>query len=179
MPRTTKVLIKLSVPLMVAAMLFIAPAQARIVENVHYDHAPVLQVIPVSQTVQATHTHEYCAPRPVVATTRPISLPLAAKPQPSSFLEHLRALFASVTATSIDTAASKPPPRPNISTVQRCQQIEAGTHYQRIVAWDVDYIYQGKKYRSRMPLDPGNCVRLRVSITPLLEAEISSNTLPE
>jgi len=165
---------------MVAAMLFIVPAQARIVENVHYDHAPVLQVVPVSQTVQATHTHEYCVPLPVVATTQPVSLPLAAKAQPASFLEHLRALLAGATATSIDTvASSEPPPRSNTPTAQRCQQIEAGTHYQRIVAWDVDYIYQGKKYRSRMPLDPGNCVRLRVSITPLLEAEISSNTLPE
>jgi len=36
------------------------------------------------------------------------------------------------------------------------------------VAWDVDYILRGVKYRSRLPYDPGERVRVRVSVTPVL-----------
>jgi len=36
------------------------------------------------------------------------------------------------------------------------------------IAWDVDYILRGVKYRSRLPYDPGGRVRVRVSVTPVL-----------
>jgi len=36
------------------------------------------------------------------------------------------------------------------------------------IAWDVDYILRGIKYRSRLPYDPGERVRVRVSVTPVL-----------
>jgi len=33
-------------------------------------------------------------------------------------------------------------------------------------AFDVDYVYKGMKYRSRLAEDPGNRLRLRVSVMP-------------
>jgi len=177
MPRITNVFIPLPLLFAVATLLFTTtPAQARIAENVHYDYAPVLQAQPVIQTVQATHTHEYCTPAPVV-DAKPVSVPLPATPQPSGFLQHLRALLATP-EPAVDSISPEYVHSSDTPPASHCQHIEAGTTYQRIVAWDVDYIYQGKKYRSRLPLDPGNCVRLRVSITPLLEADLPLDTLP-
>jgi len=168
MPRITEVFIPLPLSLAVAALLLPSFAQARVAENIHYDHAPVLQAQPVIQTVQATHTHEYCAPASVSTST-------LQRPTPS-LLQQAYALLAS--PTSVEFVSPERVPPADTAQSAHCQHIEAGTYYQRIVAWDVDYIYQGKKYRSRLPLDPGSCVRLRISITPLLEAEWPSDTLP-
>ena len=38
--------------------------------------------------------------------------------------------------------------------------------YRRPIAYDVDYAYKGSKFRTRMARDPGNRLRVRVSITP-------------
>lgn len=36
----------------------------------------------------------------------------------------------------------------------------------RIVGYDVEYRYKGESYMSRLPFDPGNRLRVRVSVTP-------------
>jgi uncharacterized protein YcfJ len=36
----------------------------------------------------------------------------------------------------------------------------------RIVGYDVEYTYKGENYMSRLPFDPGNRLRVRVSVTP-------------
>ena len=35
-----------------------------------------------------------------------------------------------------------------------------------MVGYDVEYMYKGEKYMSRLPYDPGNRLRVRVSVTP-------------
>ena len=42
--------------------------------------------------------------------------------------------------------------------------------FRRPIAFDVDYMYKGMKYRSRLPHDPGNRLRIRVSVTPYVPA---------
>ena len=36
----------------------------------------------------------------------------------------------------------------------------------RIAGYDVEYTYKGENYMSRLPYDPGNRLRVRVSVTP-------------
>ena len=38
--------------------------------------------------------------------------------------------------------------------------------FRRAIAYDVEYMYKGMKYRSRLASDPGNRLRVRVSVTP-------------
>ena len=40
--------------------------------------------------------------------------------------------------------------------------------FRRPIAYDVDYVYRGMKYRSRLPYDPGNRLRVQVSILPVV-----------
>jgi len=169
MPRITEVFIPLPLSLAVAALLLPPFAQARVAENIHYDHAPVLQAQPVIQTVQATQPHEDCAGASV-------STSKLQSPAPG-LLQQAYALLAS--PASADFVSPEHMPPADTAQSEHCQRIEAGSYYQRIVAWEVDYIYQGKKYRSRLPMDPGSCVRLRISITPLLEAELPSKDRTE
>jgi uncharacterized protein YcfJ len=51
-------------------------------------------------------------------------------------------------------------------TNRNCRPVRVTREYQRPVAYDVDYILRGVKYRSRLPIDPGKRLRLRITITP-------------
>ena len=51
-------------------------------------------------------------------------------------------------------------------TNRNCRPVRVTREFQRPVAYDVDYILRGVKYRSRLPVDPGKRLRLRITITP-------------
>ena len=55
-----------------------------------------------------------------------------------------------------------PPPATN----GNCRLVQVDRQFQRPIAYDVDYVYRGLKYRSRLPYDPGNRLRVQVSIQP-------------
>ena len=48
----------------------------------------------------------------------------------------------------------------------KCQDVPVEREFRRLAAYEVDYMYKGSKYRSRMPYDPGNRIKLRVSVAP-------------
>ena len=47
-----------------------------------------------------------------------------------------------------------------------CRIVEVGREFRRPIAYDVDYMYRGSKFRTRMDRDPGNRLRIRISISP-------------
>jgi uncharacterized protein YcfJ len=47
-----------------------------------------------------------------------------------------------------------------------CQLVEVEREQSEVVGYDVEYMYKGEKYMSRLPYDPGNRLRIRVSVTP-------------
>ena len=47
-----------------------------------------------------------------------------------------------------------------------CELVEVEREETRVVGYDVEYMYKGEKYMSRLPYDPGNRLRIRVSVTP-------------
>ena len=47
-----------------------------------------------------------------------------------------------------------------------CRDVPVERKFRRLAAYQVDYIYKGTKYRSRLPYDPGNKIKLRVSVAP-------------
>lgn len=49
---------------------------------------------------------------------------------------------------------------------RNCRPVRVEREFQRPIAYDVDYIHRGVKYRSRLPYDPGKRLRLKVSVTP-------------
>ena len=53
---------------------------------------------------------------------------------------------------------------------KRCRPVRVEREFQRPIAYDVDYIHRGVKYRSRIPFDPGKRLRLKVSVTPDIDA---------
>ncbi len=47
-----------------------------------------------------------------------------------------------------------------------CRLVEVERQEQQVVGYDVEYMYKGEKYMSRLPYDPGNRLRIRVAVTP-------------
>ena len=47
-----------------------------------------------------------------------------------------------------------------------CPLVPIEREFRRPIAYDVDYVYRGMKYRSRLPYDPGNRLKVRVSVMP-------------
>ncbi|MCC4596845.1 hypothetical protein NRY95_13550 [Xanthomonas campestris pv. phormiicola] len=132
-----------------------------VIENVRLDYAQVLNVEPVYQTLRATRTEQQCDP---VQTPAPAPAPV--KPEDDS---RLNRLMDSV--KDIFSHRHEEPPAPvaapaPASSGRNCRTIEVGREFRRPIAYDVDYVYKGTKYRSRLPEDPGNRLRIRVSVAP-------------
>lgn len=55
---------------------------------------------------------------------------------------------------------------PVVSQQTVCRPVDNYAPQQQIVAYDVEYRYRGEVYMSRLPFDPGERLRIRVTISP-------------
>lgn len=138
-----------------------AMAQERVIpaENVRLDYAQVLGVEPVYQTLRATRTEQRCDEVPAPKPDRPAQ---QEDSRWSRMVSSVRGWFGGG-----GEEEEAPPVEPAGSTVKiNCRTVPVEREFQRPIAYDVDYIYKGVKYRSRLAEDPGNRLRIRVSVTP-------------
>lgn len=147
-----------------------ASAQDRVIptENVRVDYAQVLSVEPVYQTLRASRTEQQCDEVPAPQAERAES-----DEQPSRWSRMVGAVRG-----WFNEQPSEPPVAPPTPTVKvNCRAVPVEREFQRPIAYDVDYIYKGVKYRSRLAEDPGNRLRIRVSVMPYVgtSAQAASN----
>jgi uncharacterized protein YcfJ len=116
-------------------------------ENVRMDYAQVLRVEPVFQVLRATRMEQQCDGKPV---------------PPKSPPKGLSRIVGAVKNVLGDSPAEVKP----ATTDENCRMVSVQREFRRPIAFDVDYMYKGMKYRSRLPHDPGNRLRIRVSVTP-------------
>ena len=117
-----------------------APTPTTVIQpaNVRMDFAQVMRVRPIYQTLRATAMEERC--------------PEGSEPHGLS-----RIVDKVKDALDRDESAKASP---------GCRMVPVDREYRRPIAYDVDYVYRGMKYRSRLPYDPGNRLRVRVSVMP-------------
>ena len=138
-----------------------------IMENVRYDYAQVLNVEPVFQTLRASRTEEHCEP----VSTRTLA-PVQVKGEEDKggfrrFWDSVRGMFSHQEGQEEETTlAPQGGSGAAAMLTPECKIVEVGREFRRPIAYDVDYVYKGIKFRSRLPEDPGNRLKLRVSITP-------------
>jgi len=114
------------------------------IENVRLDYARVLRVEPVYQTLRATRMEHHCeSPQKEKGVSRVLG-------------SVKNALTPGKSEKQTDEAG------------QDCRLVPIEREFKRPIAYDVDYVYKGSKYRSRLPRDPGSRLRIRVSVTPYL-----------
>lgn len=131
-----------------------APAQQHTTvlqaENVRFDYAQVLRVTPVYQTLRATTVEQQCDPEAEKADSR----------------------LQRVLGTVREALGRERDPKP--STGENCRPVPVEREFRRPIAYDVDYVYKGARFRSRLPEDPGNKLKVRVAVTPVV-APISTS----
>jgi len=138
------------------AVLWTAPAPAQQhttvlqAENVRFDYAQVLRVTPVYQTLRATTVEQQCDPEEGKADSR----------------------LQRVLGTVREALGRERDPKP--STGDNCRPVPVEREFRRPIAYDVDYVYKGNRFRSRLPEDPGNKLKVRVAVTPVV-APISTS----
>jgi uncharacterized protein YcfJ len=50
----------------------------------------------------------------------------------------------------------------------KCRVVRVPREFRRVIAYDVDYIHRGAKYRSRLPFDPGKRLQVKMSVAPVV-----------
>jgi len=53
-----------------------------------------------------------------------------------------------------------------VNTERHCRIVDSATGPRHILAYDIEYRYRGELYTSRMNYDPGDRIRVRISVTP-------------
>ena len=113
-------------------------------ENVRYDYAQVLGVDPVYQVLRTSRMEQVCD--------------VVKQPSSSKGLSRMvGAVKQRLSGASGDA---------NDDEFENCRMQPVMREFRRPIAYDVDYVYKGSKFRTRMARDPGNRLRVRVSITP-------------
>jgi uncharacterized protein YcfJ len=115
-------------------------------ENVRYAYAQVLRVSPVYQTLTATRMEERCDQSP-------------ARADADSRLTRMVGAVRGALVREDQISDADP---------GNCRAVPVSREFHRPIAYDVDYVYQGAKYRSRLPDDPGNRLRIRIGVTPVV-----------
>jgi uncharacterized protein YcfJ len=137
-------------------------------DNVRLEYAQVLSVDPVYQTLRATRMEQQCEEREKDRKKDP---PIGEDGKPegklSRMVDSVKELFGGTeegkTAPVQETA-----PAP---AGRNCRMVQVDREFRRPIAYDVDYVWKGTKYRSRLAEDPGNRLRIRVAVTPYVPGQ--------
>ena len=148
-------------------LLLLAPASAAApawaqhtviqAENVRYEYAQVLRVEPVFQTLRATSMVERCEQSSLVEP---------AEGEERSGLSRVVGAVRAVLAPGRRDGAAEADARDGEG--EDCRMVPVEREFRRPIAYDVDYVVRGVKYRSRLPGDPGNRLRVKVAVTPVV-----------
>lgn len=159
--------------LLLAVMAAPAWAQNTVIqtENVRVEYAQVLRAEPVYQTLRATSMVERCEQ----------STPVQGEQEPRRGIARVVGAVKDVLTpgnsdASDDQAADgrDENAEPIALRGEGCRMVPVEREFRRPIAYDVDYVHKGVKYRSRLPYDPGNRLRVRVSVTPIVPPAGSS-----
>ena len=109
-------------------------------ETVRMDFAQVMRVQPIYQVLRATRMEPRCPD------------------------DDDNKGLAKIVGAVKGAMSRQPEPKADAN----CEMVPVVREFRRPIAYDVDYVYKGAKFRSRLPEDPGNRLRIRVSVTPVV-----------
>ncbi len=162
-------------------MLVTTPlVQAEASEHVSYAYADVLRVDPVYETIRHIEPREECSDQAVSVrkVTRGngggaiigaiIGGVLGSQVGSGDGRRAATAAGAVLGGAIGNDAERRMEGEQEYETVeQRCRIVEVEREERRIAGYDVEYRLKGEVYFSRLSYDPGNKLRVRVSVTPV------------
>jgi uncharacterized protein YcfJ len=147
--------------------------------STHYDYAKVLHVQPVTEVVQIPEERQVCRKVPVqhhVSSHDPTGATIFGTILGGvigSQIGHGHdKTFATIAGATLGGAIARDahdhnhPSRHFTRYEQQCHVESSWYDEERVVAWDVEWAYQGETFHSRMLKRPGNRIRVRVDVGP-------------
>ena len=158
--------------------LLLVPASQAFAGGSHYRTAPVVDTVPVYETVRVSQPHYDCQDRHVVhrepgrdgrggLVVGGIIGGAVGNQFGKGSGRHVATVAGSVLGAAIGEQASRRPGRTWSSTERYCEQVDRWYEEDRIVAYRVQYRYKGDTYWTEMPRHPGETIRVRVDVTPV------------
>lgn len=145
-------------------------------DNVHYGWADVLRVDPVYQVVHVERPRQDCYQAPVVREERGNTTAgtvlgaviggVLGNTVGKGDGRKAATVAGAVAGGAIGNRVAGRDDRVYEGTETRCQNVRAVSEEQRVVGYDVEYRYRGQVYLSRLNYDPGERLRVRISVTP-------------
>jgi uncharacterized protein YcfJ len=148
-------------------------------EGAHYGWAAVLRVDPVydepSATVQQQECYEEQVPlgesgpedhgkRTMATMIGAVVGGLLGNQVGKGDGRQAATVAGAVAGGAIGNQVAREPPQ--YTTQRHCRPIGVGPGPRHVVAYDVEYRYRGEVFTSRVAYDPGDRMRVRVSVTP-------------
>jgi uncharacterized protein YcfJ len=154
-----------------AALLAAAPV---IGSDTRYGYADVLRVDPLYETIRYTEPREDCYDQEVVRRQGGSGGAVlgaiigAAVGNQIGKGDGRRAATAAgaIVGGAIGNNAQRNNSRDYASTERRCRILEVEREERRVSGYDVEYRYRGENYVTRMDYDPGDKLRVRVTVAP-------------
>ncbi|HET9482418.1 MAG TPA: glycine zipper 2TM domain-containing protein [Xanthomonadales bacterium] len=148
-------------------------------ENVNFAYADVLRVDPVYEYVQSNEPREECYDERVVTREQGrdsaggavlgaiVGAAIGNQVGSGDGRRAATAAGAVIGGTvGANAARNNGGTRAYESTQRRCRLVDDYREDQQVVGYDVEYRYRGDVYVSRLGYDPGDRLRVRVSVTP-------------
>jgi uncharacterized protein YcfJ len=156
-----------------------SPAGSAPAENVRYTYATVLSATPVYETVRFTEPREECTEERVVYRERDSGTAgtvigaivggvvgnQVGKGSGRRAATVAGAVAGGAIGRNVDR--NNGPERRSDGAERRCQLVEVTREERRLSGYDVEYRLKDEVYFARLPYDPGNNLRVRVSVTPV------------
>lgn len=150
-------------------------------ESVNYGYADVLRVDPIYETVRFREPREECYDEPVSVRERGGGDPtggtvigaiiggVVGNQVGGGDGRRAATAAGAIIGGSIGRNVDKTnggPDRVYEGSERRCRVVEVEREDRRIASYDVEYRYKGDVFVSRLDYDPGNKLRVRVSVAP-------------
>jgi uncharacterized protein YcfJ len=161
-------------PVLAAAVLGLAlPAFA---SDTRYAYADVLRVDPLYETIRYTEPREECYDQEVVrrqggdgaggAVLGAIIGAAVGNQIGKGDGRRAATAAGAIAGGAIGHNTQRNNQREYASTERRCRILEVEREERRIAGYDVEYRYRGENYLTRMSYDPGDKLRVRVTVAP-------------
>jgi uncharacterized protein YcfJ len=143
-------------------------------ENVSYVYAQVTRVDPIYETVRTRVPEEHCDGRVVRDGGDPTGGTVLGAIVGAALGNQVGKGdgrdAATVAGAVVGGAIGRNIDRNNGSASRGgCRVVDVEREERRVASYDVEYVHQGQTYMSRLPYDPGERLRVRVSVQPVDE----------
>lgn len=142
-------------------------------ENISFSYAEVTRVDPIYETVRTFVPEERCdgqAVRNADTTGGTVVGALVGAALGNQVGKGDGRDAATVAGAVIGGTIGRNVARNEAALRPGCRIVEVEREQRRVAGFDVEYVHQGRTFMSRMPYDPGDRVRLRISVQPVVEA---------